>query len=209
MVESGPKLRLVGAAGDAPPTQRQPAEAADRELDWSILMARAQQGNAEAYRRLLEEITPFLRILCARRHHNPSDVEEGVQEILITLHRVRITYDPARPFGPWLVAIANRRLIDQVRVKARRRGREQPLEAGHHDIADPAPSAEETAERRRLEAAIAQLPPGQQQAIRLLKLDELTLREASAASGLSIAALKVATHRALQSLRQKLRGNDS
>ena len=47
-------------------------------------------------------------------------------------------------------------------------------------------------------------PPGQRQAIKLLKLDEMSLKEAAIASGMSIAALKVATHRALATLRKAL-----
>lgn len=59
---------------------------------------------------------------------------------------------------------------------------------------------------RKLETAIATLPPGQQQAIRLLKLKEMSLKEAAAASGASVASLKVATHRALKNLRKMLSG---
>jgi RNA polymerase sigma-70 factor (ECF subfamily) len=52
------------------------------------------------------------------------------------------------------------------------------------------------------------LPPGQRQAVELLKLRELSLKEASALTGMSIGALKVATHRAIASLRRTLRGID-
>jgi len=44
----------------------------------------------------------------------------------------------------------------------------------------------------------------QQQAIRLLKLKEMSLKEAATASGMSITSLKVAPHRALASLRKVL-----
>ena len=47
-----------------------------------------------------------------------------------------------------------------------------------------------------------ELPPGQRQAVELLKLREMSLLEASAASGQSVGALKVATHRAMASLRK-------
>jgi len=52
------------------------------------------------------------------------------------------------------------------------------------------------------------LPPGQRQAVELLKLRELSLKEASALTGLSIGALKLATHRAMVSLRRTLRRTD-
>jgi RNA polymerase sigma-70 factor (ECF subfamily) len=55
-----------------------------------------------------------------------------------------------------------------------------------------------------LRQAIDSLPQSQRQAITLLKLKEMSLKEAEAASGISIAALKVATHRGVKSLRKIL-----
>ncbi|MGH6629730.1 MAG: sigma-70 family RNA polymerase sigma factor [Burkholderiales bacterium] len=192
----GPALSLVKEGTAAP---------SPHELDWSIYMARAQGGDREAYRRLLEEITPYVRSLAARRIQNRSDVEDAVQDALLTVHAVRHTYDPARPFGPWLVAIANRRIIDGLRRRGRAGSRETPLEAEHETFAAPEANYHEVAsEGRALREAVDSLPPGQREAIRLLKLNEMSLKEAAAASGMSVAALKVATHRALKSLRKML-----
>lgn len=181
-----------------PPRRDDPAL---REVDWSILMARAQDGNGAAYARLLTEITPYLRALASKRQRQVSDIEDAVQDILLTVHAIRATYDPARPFGPWLVAIANRRLIDRIRRQYRHRLMETPLLPEHETASNSVAARDETADHARLVAAIEALPEGQKQAIRMLKLNELSLREASAASGLSIAALKVSTHRALARLR--------
>jgi RNA polymerase sigma-70 factor (ECF subfamily) len=176
-----------------------------RELDWSTLMARAQGGDRDAYRRLLGEITPYLRALAARRHRGLSDVEDAVQDILLTVHAIRHTYDPTRPFGPWLVAIANHRLIDRLRRQGRLRSRETALTPEHETfLADRANLYEKASDRRDLQAAVEKLPAGQRQAIRLLKLEERSLKEAAAMSGLTVGSLKVATHRALKSLRQIL-----
>jgi RNA polymerase sigma-70 factor (ECF subfamily) len=60
---------------------------------------------------------------------------------------------------------------------------------------------EENGEVRRLRKAITGLPPGQREAVELLRLQELTLKEASAKSGQLPSALKVALHRALKRLR--------
>ncbi len=192
------------------PTAKRREEAGDggsaenRDLDWSILMGRAQGGDGTAYRRLLEEITPYLRSLATRRHRNPSDIEDAVQDILVTVHTVRATYDPARPFGPWLVAIADRRLVDRLRRQGRRRAREAQITEEHEAFADPSANIEEKSEPHGLEVAVDRLPAGQRQAIQLLKLKEMSLKQASAVSGMSISALKVATHRALKNLRNKL-----
>ena len=70
-------------------------------------------------------------------------------------------------------------------------------------------SGEETfGDPEALARAIHALPPGQRQAVELLKLRELSLIEASAATGMTISALKVATHRAMASLRRTLRRID-
>jgi RNA polymerase sigma-70 factor, ECF subfamily len=174
-----------------------------RAVDWSILMAHAQAGNQDAYRRLLVEITPYVRSIAVKGHGDPADIEDSVQDVLLTVHAVRHTYDPTRPFGPWLVAIANRRVIDRLRRQGRTTARETPLTEEHETFAAPAANYDEAAcADRALRDAIERLPAGQRDAIRLLKLQEMSLKEAAGATGMSVAALKVATHRAMKSLRK-------
>lgn len=179
------------------------------ETDWAILMARGQGGDAEAYRRLLERITPYVRSLVARHSLQTSDAEDAVQDVLLTIHAIRHTYDPSRPFGPWLVAIAHRRIVDWLRRRGRIRSRETAIEKKHETF--PAPQAnfdEESLDRRALRAAVDSLPPAQRQAVKLLKFQEMTLKEAASATGMTISSLKVTTHRALKSLRRILAGRN-
>jgi RNA polymerase sigma-70 factor (ECF subfamily) len=181
----------------------------DRDVDWSILMARAQNGDRDAYRRLLNEITPYLRALSARRLYDPGDAEDVVQDVLLTVHEIRHTYDPTRPVGPWLVAIANRRIVDRLRRLGRTRLREDALSTEHETFPSPQTNLqEEKSDQRALRQAVEGLSPGQRAAIRLLKLEEKSLKEAAAESGMSVAALKVATHRALGNLRKMLSRRD-
>ncbi|MDZ4780255.1 MAG: sigma-70 family RNA polymerase sigma factor [Planctomycetia bacterium] len=176
-----------------------------RDVDWSILMARAQGGDGEAYRRLLGEIVPYVRSLVAPRHRDPRDVEDTTQDVLLTIHSIRHTYDPTRPFTPWLVAIAHRRAIDRLRQQGRSRLRDDALKAEYETFGEPLTNIEETrSEEHSLHKAVERLPPGQREAVKLLKLQEMSLREASKVSGMSVAALKVAMHRALKSLRKIL-----
>jgi RNA polymerase sigma-70 factor (ECF subfamily) len=178
----------------------------DAEERLSRLMAQAQAGDDEAYLALLHAVAPWVRqVIRARRHFlPPSDVEDLVQDVLLSLHAARATYDPARPFKPWLGAITGHRLADA----ARRYGRHAGHELGVDDLdvtfaALPANTHEEAPDREVLTDAIRSLPAGQRQAVELLKLQELSLKEASDATGLSVSALKVATHRALRSLRER------
>jgi RNA polymerase sigma-70 factor (ECF subfamily) len=171
-------------------------------------MARAQDGDRHAYRALLEDMTPYLRTLAARCFREPSDAEDAVQDVLLTVHAVRHTYDPGRPFGPWLVAIANRRIIDRLRRHIRARSREIELSSEHETFSPDAANfqfEDTSADSAALHAAIATLAPDQRMAISLLKLKEMSLKEAALATGRSVSALKVATHRAIKSLRKRLR----
>ncbi len=174
-----------------------------RGVDWSILMAHAQAGDQQAYRRLLGEITPYIRALAVRSQRDRADIEDAVQEVLLTVHAIRHTYDPTRPFGPWLVAIAHRRITDRLRRQGRTSARETPMTDEHETFAAPQANYDERAsDDRVLREAIDRLPQGQRDAIRLLKLQEMSLKEAATVTGMSIAALKVATHRAMKSLRR-------
>lgn len=174
----------------------------------------AQDGDEAAYATLLRELLPVLRrTIGARWPSAPSDeVEDLVQEVLISVHRVRGTYDPARPFLPWLLAIVRNRMADAARKHGRTSAKDVDIEA--LDVTSAGPSAnadaglepDSTLDVEALKAAVAALPPGQRQAITLLKLQEMSLNEAADASGVSVGALKVATHRAMLSLRRMLKG---
>lgn len=182
----------------------------DRDQGWSGLMAAAQDGDRRAYDRLLREIVPFLRGVARRRLRGEADVEDAVQDTLLTIHQIRHTYDPTRPIRPWLSAIAERRALDRVRTVSRRAGREEELTDIHHETlaGSLTNEGESRLQARDVRAAVADLPPGQRQAIELLKLEELSLAEASARTGQSVTALKVATHRAIVALRRRIAGDE-
>ncbi len=173
--------------------------------EWESWMLAAQAGDGRAYDRLLRAALPFLRGIARRRIQNPAEAEDAVQDALLTIHQLRHTYDPTRPIRPWLVAIAERRAIDRLRRHGRHAGRETPIdEFGETLAAPPANSGEDRAAAAQLRAAVAELPEAQRTALALAKLQDLPLAEASARSGMSVGALKVATHRAVKALRRRL-----
>jgi RNA polymerase sigma-70 factor (ECF subfamily) len=206
-----PPLTLVTSSGSVADAARTGAERnTTGRRDWTGLMVQAQDGDRHAYRMLLEDMTPYLRALAARCFKDPGDIEDALQDVLLTVHAVRHTYDPRRPFGPWLVAIANRRIIDRLRRQMRNRSREIEFTPEHETfLPDPtnlrSTIDEISADEATLLAAIDNLPPDQRQAIRLLKLKEMSLKKAALATGRTVSALKVATHRAIKSLRKILR----
>ncbi len=173
--------------------------------DLEALMAAAQDGDERAYAALLHALLPLLRAVSRRRLRNPAEAEDAVQETLLSIHRLRHAWDRTRPLRPWVIAIAERRCVDRLRALGRRAGRETTLEDAHETLAAPAEAGGEAAvAARQLRAAVAALPSSQRQALRLAKLEDLSLAEASARSGMSVGALKVATHRAIAGLRRRL-----
>jgi RNA polymerase sigma-70 factor (ECF subfamily) len=171
------------------------------------LMRAAQGGDAEAYRVLLEEIAPRVRRIVARRRPaSPSEVEDLVQDVLLSIHVARASYDASRPFLPWLLAIVRNRLADGARRYARHAAHEvrvANLDVTFAELAANSPLGP-SGDARALKDAVQTLPRRQRQAIELLKLRELSLQEAAAATGLTVGALKVATHRAMAALRRML-----
>lgn len=174
----------------------------------SARMAAAQAGDAAAYASLLRDCIPVVASVARRSGVRGDGVNDVVQETLLTIHRARATYDPARPFLAWLTAIAQRRAIDALRQTGRRSGREVYDAHAYDAYADTAPGAGvglEQAERAsRLREAVSSLPPRQREAVVRLGLAEDTLDEASRTTGRSKVALKVNLHRALKTLRAKL-----
>ena len=169
-------------------------------------MDAALEGDRRAYERLLRDIVPVIGRF-VRRHWSsaqPSDVDDIVQETLSSLHAVRHTFQSGRPFMPWLLAIARHRLLDHRRMLVRRQARERPIEPTDETLwVVPTNTVHEgLVSAEALRHAIARLPPRQRLAIDLMGMKELSLKEASARSGMSVAALKVASHRAIRSLRK-------
>lgn len=185
----------------------------DDGSQWGAWMTRAQQGDREAYQAVLVAITPYLRSIARRLLGQDQDVEDVAQEILIVVHDIRHTYEPGRPFKPWLSTIATRRCIDQLRRRTRRLQHEIAQD-GELDAASPGHDGPEDQlardqSDRVLHAAVDSLPARQREAIRLLRLQELSLNEAAARSDQSIGSLKVACHRAIKGLQRVLAQKES
>lgn len=170
------------------------------------LLTASQQGDGVAYAAFLAAAVPLLRQYGrAKLSGRAADLEDFVQDTLLSLHQARATYQPGRPVLPWVYAIARNRLADLLR----RRYRRLAVEADYDEtVADNVPqqAAEETPD---LAPLLAKLPAGQRQAVELVKLQQLSLREASVRSGIGVGALKVAVHRGIAGLRQMMVGKDT
>lgn len=167
------------------------------EDPWGELMAAAQLGNAGAYTRLLTEVDGWLRRYYARRLP-VSMVEDTAQDTLLTLHTRRHTYEPGRPFKAWLAGIAHYKWIDRLRALDR-----DPAVSYAEDISEDIPIDDHgpaIVSALLLRKLLSQLKPAQSEVIRLVKLDGLSVEEASELTGQSAPLVKVNIHRGLAML---------
>jgi RNA polymerase sigma-70 factor (ECF subfamily) len=169
--------------------------------NWDTMMAAAQAGDAHAYRILLAELASWLRRYY-RPRLPPAMTEDAVQDVLLAVHEKRHTYDPSRPFGPWLAGIARYKWID--RLRALKTQATEPLDDNirvpDHEEAVVAGST--------FQHLLDSLKPAQVEAIRLVKLEGYSVEEASRATGQSVSLIKVNIHRGLKRLASIIRKTD-
>lgn len=122
---------------------------------------------------------------------------------LLAVHTKRHTYEAGRPFRAWLAGIARYKWIDRLRSNGR--DRSEPI--GHHEPA-VADHGSEVLSRIALASLLNQLKPAQAHAIRLVKLDGLSVEETAAATGQSVSLVKVNIHRGIGHLVASLKAAD-
>lgn len=167
------------------------------------LMRQALAGDQRAYAELLRETARFLRPFLARRLRADSEVDDLLQEILVSIHKARHTYDGLRPYKPWAYAIAKFRLQDHLRMHYadRLRHAEDVAELEnilHENVTETGISYES------ISGEIEKLPEKQATILRLMHRDGYTAKETAQKMGMNESAVKVAAHRAYKTLRQRL-----
>lgn len=167
------------------------------EAELRALLLRGLAGDAAAHRSFLTEAAASLRSYFRNRlRGRPEDAEDLVQETLVALHTRRDSYDPQYPLTAWMYAIARYRLIDHLRRSKRR----NHANLDDFDVGDSDPRYEASDARRDVAALLSRLPEKQRLAIRLIKLEEKSVREAAAETGLSESDIKISVHRGLKTL---------
>lgn len=168
---------------------------------WGRLMAAAQAGDKAAYRLLLDELRVWLTRYYRRRLPE-GQLDDAVQDALIAIHTKRHTWDPARPFGPWLAAIARYKWIDRLRAMTAAPTEALPDTLSVDDEGDAVLSAQ------LLGQLLSTLKPAQADVIRLVKLEGRSIEEAAALTGQSVSLVKVNIHRGLGRLAAIVEGYD-
>ena len=171
------------------------------EAELRALMSAGLNGDAEAHRALLDHLSHHLRIYYKNRllrsGRTADDAEDLVQETLTAVHFRRHTYDPDELFTPWMHAIARYKLIDHLR-RTRAVATALPIDDAHDLTAkDDHAHVESALDLNRL---LQRLPEKIRRAIRLMKIEGLSVAETARQCGMSEAAVKVSVHRGMRAM---------
>jgi RNA polymerase sigma factor (sigma-70 family) len=155
-------------------------------------MGLALRGDKAAYRLVLDQSRYWL-LGFFRRRVAPAMIDDLVQETLMSVHSRRQSYDPSRPYLPWLAAIARYRWVDALR-KIRTGDHVQP-----EDIASEEDDGSIVA-RLSIGRLLSYLPARQANAIVLTRIEGHSVAEAAQICGQSESLVKVNVHRGLRKL---------
>ena len=173
------------------------------EHRWSALMVSAQAGNGSDYRQLLEELAQVIHKFLGHRFGNHHFTEDCVQEALIAVHQARHTYDPRRPFRPWLFAIVRHKAIDTLRRQSTREKAADDYQREQEILSQG--ERQEESRNELVEGGLLELLSDQHREVLVLtKIIGFSVAETADKLGISESAVKVRVHRAIRKLRQLL-----
>lgn len=166
------------------------------------LMISALEGDQQAYQKFLTQVERYIRRIVSNKVVG-KDVEDVVQEALISIHKARHTYDGKRAILPWVSAITRFRITDYLR-KHYAKKEDVYLDADEMEktLADNVTEADDSYEY--INDEISLLPEKQQKILYLMYFEGYTAKETGAQLGMKESAVKVAAHRSYKVIRQKL-----
>ncbi len=170
----------------------------DREPDDRGLVLLAQQGDAQAFRKLVERYQRRIVQLALSMVKDPDEAMDIAQETFVRVHRYLPSFKGDSSFFTWTFRIATNLCVDAARKKARS-GRvglpvahdeelETELAAGMDPLSaalvGPLRAAENRELRERLGAALEQLSEDHRAIVLLREVDGLSYEELSAVLGI-------------------------
>jgi RNA polymerase sigma-70 factor (ECF subfamily) len=180
--------------------------------DAPAVVARARQGDNDAFRALVEQHSRTAFRLAFRMTGNEQDAEDVVQESLLKAYRHLGRFETRADFGTWLYRIVANCAVDMIRSRQsrQRHAGSEPFELSTALQTSDAPGPERLAEsaemHRRVAAALDSLSPLERAAFALRHYEGHTIDEICRTLGLRTSAAKQAIFRAVKKLRVELGG---
>jgi len=176
-------------------------ERAELEQKLRLLFQQAKSGNRESYEAFLDLCSVLIRKQLAQlggKYVSHESREDLLQEILITLHEKKHTYQEDRSLLPWLHAIVRHRFIDHYRSQKRNRETRSLEEMGDIFALSDEPVV------YNMEEIMSLLTPKQKEMLLLLKVEGHSYEEAAKSLSMSVSAVKVSMHRLIKTLKGKV-----
>jgi RNA polymerase sigma-70 factor, ECF subfamily len=167
------------------------------------LMAAYQAGDPAAFDALYAVLAPPLRRYLTGLTRDAVQAEDLLQETFLRMHKVRHTYDPTLPVGPWAYAIA-RHVFLMARRRALRAREAPPVTDDHAAPASStsALSGTPSVATYDLARALDELPPDRREAVVLHHVWGFRFDEIASRLGIREGAARLRAHRGIKSLRQ-------
>src|SRR3954467_5729179 len=176
----------------------------------AAVLARARQGDSEAFRALVERHSRSVFRLAFRMTGNEQDAEDVVQESFLKAYRQLGRFESRANFGTWLYRIVANCSVDLMRAKQARHDmtRSESLDEAAHlpsaDAPDPQRLAESGEIQQRVADALADLSPLERAAFTLRHYEGRSIDEICKTLGLGTSAAKHSVFRAVKKLRHAL-----
>jgi len=162
--------------------------------DLGARLAAGEEGAiTECYSALGPMVLGYLRRFVAR-----DEAEDVLQRVFYEVWRNRDRYDPTRSLEAWVLGIARKRAIDQLR---RRHANVVPIEELREIAGDDGRElAERYARAVEVRGALERLPSEQREVLTLAYFGELSQTEIAGRLGLPLGTVKARTFRGLRRL---------
>lgn len=177
--------------------------AGDRPDDDALFVSRFRAGDEGALREAYDRCGPAVYHLACRMLPTPADAEDATQATFVAAWIGRESFDPSRgSVLGWLLGIARRKVIDQIRRAARedriadsvkRMTGSSPAEAASDRVVD----------RLVVAAELSNLPDEQRRVLELAFYDDLTHQQIAAITRLPLGTVKSHLRRGMARLRRR------
>jgi len=182
------------------------------EVDAGSAIERAQSGDSDAFRLLVEQHSRAVFRLAFRMTGNEQDAEDVVQETFLRAYRRLADYESRSSFSTWLYRIASNYALDLIRSRRRHVDKREHGSPEQRDVLETIPATTPGPDRVlfggevqiRLNAALDELSAQERTAFVLRHFEGLSIEEIGASLGTGTNATKHSIFRAVQKLRKRL-----
>ena len=182
--------------------------------DEAQMIAKILAGDSQLFHELIRPYERRVYVMALSFLRNEADAEDAAQEAFLKAFRNLSSFRGEAKFGTWLVSIT----LNEARSRIRSRDsiKMESLDVPPDEEGDTSPALlrdwkeipSEALERKEirvlLQRAVTALPLIYREVFQLRDIEQLSVNEAAAALGISIAAVKVRLHRARMMLQKKL-----